>query len=285
MQEYMIQKGFWSLDEESELSTAGKRMDTLKEEMFNHYAAFKSAQVEKFRQLLLKLRLRAGELFKKKHAYDINTCSGLAMVYQLQFLLSRNVIDSEGNLITDIDDYFIKALCEQYVANRPSDHEIRQISKMDLWRGIWHASKGSTSVFGVSGVALSDEQRSLLGWTRLYDNVNEAASPPVKVVLDDDDLLDGWLIVQHKKQEAEKQGNNDARNIQPNAQEVFIPAETNEDARRIEAMNDIDSQLMKRQRTQLVKTYGKIEEQDLPSSKQEILMQATQAFADRVRNR
>jgi len=287
MQAYMLAHGFWSIEEETELSTASTRIDALKEEMYSSYAAFKSTQVERLRRMLTKARTRAGELFRKRHNYDIYTCDGLATIHRLQYVLARTAVDIEGHAIVDMDDFYMRQLAEQYTLSKPSDEEIRQLSKSAIWQTIWHSSKGSTGVFGVPAVNFSDEQRNLISWSRLYDNINESMEPPEKTVLEDDDLLDGWLILQYKKREAEKQKGRSGGYGQRHggAQEVFIPAETAEDARRIEGMNSFEGKITKRQRANLVKQYGRIEEQNMPDSRQEIMMEATKAFAERMKRR
>lgn len=287
MYKFIISYGFWSIEEESELETAATRIDGIKEEMYKNYAAYKSVQVEKLRTSLNKARIRAGMLFQKKHAYDIYTCTGLASIYQLQYLLSKNAFYEDGKPAIDIDNIFMQQLSEQYVLNRPNDNEIRQLSKFELWKSIWHSSKGSTSVFGVAASQLSDEQRNLISWSRLYDNINESMEPPTKEVLDDDDLLDGWLIIQHKKRENEKGGGDSSSyaNRHGGAQEIFVPVETTEDARRVNSMNDIEGNITKKQRENLIKKYGRIEEQNLPDAQQKMLMQATQAFTEKMRHR
>ena len=48
------------------------------------------------------------------------------------------------------------------------------------------------------------DQRNICVWSRMYDNVQESHECPSEDVLNDDDLLDGWFIIQRKKQEHDK---------------------------------------------------------------------------------
>ena len=283
MKDLMIANSLWSLEEETELSTIATRIDNAKEEMYRHYAGFQSDKVDKLRKSLHKMRIHAGRLFQKKHAYDIYTCTGVATIYQLQYWLAHNTVDKDGQPVIDLDDFRMRSLSEQYAMNRPADNDIRQISKIDTWKSVWNSSKGSTSVFGVSAVLLSEEQRSLIGWSRLYDNIMEAAAPPEKVVLEDDDLLDGWLIVQHHKNEEEKGQGGEAAKRHPGAQEIFIPVETYEDARRVEALNDAEARLTKQQRSRMVQRYGRVEEQHMPDSRMKIMMEAANMATQNIK--
>jgi hypothetical protein len=286
MQDYMIVNNLWSEAEEKEITEASVKMDGMKEDMYLKYAAFQSGKSKKIKKILEKFRLHIGELFKKKHTYDLYTCSGLASIYQLQYLISNNIIDDNNKPIdmSILDDFYIKQLCKQYSYGRINDSEIRQICKIDSWRSIWNSAKSSSSIFGVSAIELSDEQRSLVAWSRLYDNLQEAAEPPDKEVIDDDDLLDGWLIFQHKKRSTDQQNNNSSiQNLHPGAQEVFIMAETEDDARRINSVNDLGSQMVKNQRLNTIKQLGRVEEQNMPDSRQQIMMTAAEMFAQSAR--
>jgi hypothetical protein len=157
-----------------------------------------------------------------------------------------------------------------------SKNTIRLLSKADSWRSIWHSAKGSVGVFGVPAVSLSDEQRSLVSWSRLYDNIAESGEKPDKTVMDDDDLLDGWLIIQHKKGHGDGGANEELQNKHPGAHEVFIPVENQEDARRLENFNNPMGKMIKRQRSALIQKHGGVLEQDMPDSQMNMRMSATQ---------
>ena len=36
-------------------------------------------------------------------------------------------------------------------------------------------------------------------WSKMYDNVQESIDAPIQSVMEDDDALDGWFIVQNRK--------------------------------------------------------------------------------------
>jgi hypothetical protein len=130
---------------------------------------------------------------------------------------------------------------------------------------------------------LTDEQQNLIAWSKLYDNIHEHIEPPPSEVVEDDDLLDGWLILEQKKREKEQRERaGDDKGKRGGAQEMFIPAETPEDAKRIEAMNEPGMAFIKRQRMATLKTQKVVSEQHMPDSKQQINVQAAQQFRDRM---
>ena len=63
---------------------------------------------------------------------------------------------------------------------------------------------------------------------------------------------------------------------------MFIPAETAEDAKRIEGMNEAGAAFAKRQRMALLQKQGTVKEQHMPDSKQQISVQAATEFRERM---
>jgi hypothetical protein len=168
-----------------------------------------------------------------------------------------------------------------YLSGLLGDAQTRQIAKSPAWKMLWAAGK-TESLFGKGAIYLTDEQLSVINWSRMYDSVYESAECPSEIVLDDDDLLDGWLITQSKKREAEKNqqlGNNKGSN-KPGLQETFIPAETAEDAARIDSMNDPGARATKQQRVRLAQKHGQVKEENMPDAqltmRQQALLEATQ---------
>ena len=69
----------------------------------------------------------------------------------------------------------------------------------------------------------------------------------------------------------------------PGKQEIFIPAETSEDAQRIHDMNDVQARFQKRQREQLIVKHGEVSEQQMPDSQLLMRQQALQQLRDRAK--
>ena len=283
MAQMMIDNGLWTAEEENELSSMHVRLDALKAEMYGQYATFQSKRVEKTRKMLEKMRQRQSKLSSRKYEYDMYTREGVAELTRLQQLVFANVELNNGQMLPQdyISDGFGRSLLDSYMHNRPNDLQIRELSKTPKWRMLWSSGRQEGRVFGVPSARLTDEQQNIIAWSKLYDNIGESSEPPSKDVMDDDDLLDGWLIVEQKKREKEqKEGN--TKGTKRGAQEVFIPAETPDDARRIEAMNDAGANFTKRQRMALLHKHGTVEEQKMPDSKQAIAMKAAQEFRQRM---
>ncbi len=288
MLEIMISNNLWSMDEETELNSTPARLDALKLEMYNRYCNFQSTRVEQVRKTLDAMRQRQGELSRRKHQYDFYTTSGLAEHIRLQFLISKNLVNEEEKKIEDIEErseFWLSQIMQSYMTNKPDELQLRQLAKYPKWRMIWSSGRQEGRVFGVPSVWLTEEQQAVISWSKLYDNVNEHPESPPDEVIEDDDLLDGWIIAEQNKRTKERKERDKGGRNKRGAQEVFIPAESSEDAKRIEGLNDASEQFVKRQRMAALKKQGQVSEQHMPDSKQQISIQAAQQFRDRLKKK
>ena len=285
MLQVLLDNKLWTMEEEAELNSTPQRLDAVKVDLYSRHVAFQSRRVDQCRKMLARMRKRQRELTRRRHQYDMFTQEGLAQTARMQYLVERSTRDQHNEPV-DLSNtlWLLDRLLEEYTRNRPDEHDLRGLSRNPKWRMIWSSGRQEGRVFGVPSTSLTDEQQTLIAWSKLYDNVNEHMEPPPQEVIDDDDMLDGWIILEQKKREKEQreraQGSGKGK---PGAQEMYIVAETPEDAKRIEQMNDASAAFMKRQRMAVLKKGGVVGEQHMPDSKQTISLQAAQQFRDRVR--
>ena len=101
--------------------------------------------------------------------------------------------------------------------------------------------KGSDTL-GKPSCQFTRDQLSLCTYSTMYDNVHESMDSPNEKVIEDDDCLDGWFIVQQRKRDKDKkQQEVDSMITNPkiaNSQEVFVVARDNEAAQEIYDLNN-----------------------------------------------
>ncbi len=283
MLQILLDNHLWTMDEETELNSAPMRIDALKVEMFKRHVSFQSSRVEQTRRIVRRLRKRQAELSVRRHAYDFYTQTGLARTIQMQYLIARNTKDGNQQPVDleTCNDWLLRNLLEAYSSNRPGELELRALAQYHVWRMIWSSGRQEGRVFGVPSTWLTQEQQNLIAWSKLYDNINEHPEPPDKDVVEDDDLLDGWIIVEQKKRENAKREQEGGKH-KSGAQEVYVMADTQDDANRINNMNDASTAFMKRQRAAVLKTKKVVGEQHMPDAKQQMSVQAAQQFRERM---
>jgi len=147
---------------------------------------------------------------------------------------------------------------------------------------MWGARKCERGLFGIAAVDMTDEQRNLVSWSGLYENIQQHPNCPSDEVLEDDDLLDGWMIEQRKERERshnQKQADGITNEKIRNADEVFLMADTDDDARKIDELNDERAKHIKRQRFKVLKEKGTVNELDMPDTRQELIRQVNVRLA------
>ena len=105
----------------------------------------------------------------------------------------------------------------------------------------------------------------------MYDNIQESVDCPPKEIIEDDDMLDGLFIIQGKKREKEKLeqelDNQITNNKIKGSEEVFLMVnpEDKKQLERINNLNDPHSNMIKKQRMEVIKNSNDvIEHHKLP---------------------
>jgi hypothetical protein len=109
---------------------------------------------------------------------------------------------------------------------------------------------------------LTKDQIILCSFSNMYDGVYEHPESPSEKIIEDDDCLDGWFIVQKRKNDKfkkEQEGNAITKNPKiANAKEVFVMAQSKEEASNISSFNSYQSEQIKNQRIEQVVEQGTV---------------------------
>jgi hypothetical protein len=202
----------------------------------------------------------------------------------MRYLVGKSLMHEDGKSVWEGEEFWkntdplLEEATSAFIENKISEKDFREIARTDPWRSIWSCRKTEGSLFGVPTVDLTDEQRSIIIWSTLYDNIYDHPNCPLEEVVKDDDMIDGWLILQRRERE-KKQGkvqvedfiNNDKIR---NSGEVFIVAQTKEDAKKIDSLNDDQAKITRKQRLKYLNEKGHVDESQMPDTKMQLQMQA-----------
>jgi hypothetical protein len=278
---YLTDLGMWSLGDQQFIDDLPKQIEDMKADMYNAHEAFRSRIVEQLRKNIDAKVRDAHEILTRRHSYDAYTCEGLAINARMIYVLARSTVDAHDRPVDPTDDLAtFQEIVAQYTSSAIPDTQIRLLARTDPWRGIWTAGKAEGRIFGVPSTMLTDDQKMLITWSTMYDSIRENMECPDDIVINDDYLLDGWLIVQGRKKAASKKesGRKDVK-----GDEIYVVAETPEDAKRINSMNDTQSQLVKQQRKRVLAEQGEVRTEKLPDSQLQLRQMAVQAMRNRTK--
>lgn len=300
LETYLLRNKLWTPEKQARLDALPKEIEDLK---VNLYESVNNAQQRLvYREELANKKQAVEELYIEKHSFDYLTCSGFASYIKSKFILANTVFKNGGRFYFDSDAVF-DTLLNMIGSTRITEHEYRELSRTDPWRSYWNLSKNQ-NLFGFSVSEYTDEQRNLCSWSRMYDNIYESSHSPHESVIEDDDMLDGWMIKERREREKEQVkkegdelvGKNDKIR---NAGEVYVMCKTEYDiwgvpltndtrdaeikAKRVDSLNNPYAAMIKKQRLNVLKEKGVVNEVDMPDVKLELMTAINKMFSEKVK--
>jgi hypothetical protein len=269
--------GVFTDEDEAKIEGLPKEIENLKVKMFQNL--MRSSTRENLRKHLRLAEKQLKETMEKKLEHDIVTCEGYSSFSRGCWLVD-NCTRLENGSKFDWSCVNFLMVMSNYYNTQPTEKEIRELAKQDPFRTHWGASK--EKIFKNYGMELTDSQLGLILWSKLYDGIHENPDCPSDDVIQDDDLLDGWLIYDRRKRETEK-NKNSAEQHDMDADEIFIPIETSEDQSRVDSLNDPTSQMVVKQRHNQIQETGAIKHGELNDVKRDLQVQANEQYKNQVR--
>jgi hypothetical protein len=179
------------------------------------------------------LRLVEEKLMKHlstKLNYYHNTVEGVSETNRISWLISRSCYIDNKIVYQDEENSDIAQIVNAWNRSTLSDKALRDLARNEPWRSTWITRKSlGTTLFKIEDdCELSSSQKGLTIWSQTYDSVRESPDCPLDIVIEDDDMLDGWFILENRKreQEAKEKSNEDSLGNSKivNSQEVMMVA-------------------------------------------------------------
>tara|TARA_R110000824_G_scaffold10146_3_gene45068 strand:+ start:1475 stop:2524 length:1050 start_codon:yes stop_codon:yes gene_type:complete len=235
--------GLWSKADEKRLKEMPKLLEDAKVKLYMAYAAYQKRGP--IRKHITKVKKEFEELLIKKNYFRNEGLEGAAELLKTRYLVCSNITDLDGNRLWKYGEFFeqshkfINLILKKYIEFQVTEKEVRELSRNDPWRSLWSAGKTESGVFGMPSSKLTADQKHIIIWSRIYDSVYESQECPNEEVIEDDDMIDGWLTLQNRKREEDKK-NSQSERSDAKGDEVYIVADTQSDAQRIYGMNSPD---------------------------------------------
>jgi hypothetical protein len=284
---YLVNAGLWDYSSDGLLKKLEIQIEDYKVDLFKNF--LNPNRLKSIRRSLDSTRKRYESMYSIRHSFDHLTPKGYANILKNQFIISHSIYDTNNNLIFNFDNKNIELNLLnniiEFLANSTIDIKtFRQIARSDIWRNYWSANKDR--IFDKPTINWTDEQRTLVVLTKMYDSAYESMDCPPDNMFDDDDMFDGWMINQRRendkirnKNRTEKMFGNKGLN---KAQEIFLVANSKEEAEAIYGLNDSSSQRIIDERNKVIKSSSTdIQEANLPDVQRNIMMQQQNMIKNR----
>jgi len=282
---FLIANQLWSVNGDKNLEQIVHAIEDIKVDLFK--AAFNVGRCQKLRERLFKTKDKYQQMLETRHSLDYVTAHGYAESIKNQFIILSTLYDDKGKLVCR-DPHLMNYNFFAYVLDAISEHLLsatiyRELARTEPWRSYWVISEGKP--FDRSPVEWTDDQKSLVLFSKMYDNAYQHPNCPDDNIIQDDDKFDGWLI--HNKREREKERS--ARRIEQQhskygkANEIFVVAGTQEEAKEINDMNTFEAKLTKKRRELAIAQKGVVKEWQMPDVQDKVHIEQQRALRDRFK--
>ena len=282
--EWMMENELWTYEEDLKIKQITEEIENLK---VNVYKKYNNGRLRESARIYLRAAEEGlKQLENKKNGYDGNTCEGIAQLDKSMFLIE--CCSYVGGEKLDPNSLDLNNLLNKYYSLILKEADSREIARSEPWRSTWGLRETNTiNLFSNRDRELSVDQKNLLIWSRMYDNIQESMECPSDKVIEDDDALDGWFIEQRRKNEREKAVGVIEDSIQndkiKNSQEVIVFADNKTDAKTIHEMNSPNSKVIKKERQEVIKEKGSAVDLDFADQKMRLGNMAHEQFKNKFR--
>lgn len=285
MTNIMINLGLWTRDTDKTIKQLEKRIETSKVELFENF--MRPDSQKKIRKNLESAKDQLNRITSKKSDFSANTLEGYAASIKNEYMICQNLYKNSKRMFNDNDSDSNSYSQFNEIVFEINKHTIsiadfKKIARHYIWKSYWNAHKNNP-IFPGPVSEWTDDQRSLVSFSQMYDSIYEHPDSPPETVIEDDDMLDGWMIVQKRKVEkAKKQMAVDELNPNlKNASEVFLFSKNNDEAEDIISLNSKESLHRMKEKLAYVKNVGSAQDSSLPDVKRDLLTQTRDALKTR----
>lgn len=259
----LIYLNLWTKDTNMIVKDIEKKIDNNKAD---YYSNFKFSDKKKsIKKNLDNYRKQLHNILHQKEELYSNTLEGYANSIKNEFIITHTLYKNDKlvfNNSRDENNYLLfNSVVSELNKHTINISDFKKLARSNIWRSYWNIKKNN-----VFDTDLTDDQRTLIGISQMYDRVYEHPDCPSDEVIEDDDALDGWMIVQKRKTEKDKkQQQVDSLNPKlKNAQEVFLFANNNDEAQEIVGLNNLEGLNRMKSKINHVNKFGLTEESQLP---------------------
>lgn len=281
----LVTKNLWTPVDDKRVEEISKKIEDLKVQAYeNHH---KKKDLHYIKASIRQLENHISEISIKKAQLKTNTCEGIAEEERRSWLIVNSTyLDGE---IYDFEEISESQVINFYVSNNISLEKIREIARKDPWRSMWTAAKTNSELFNKPTTSFSESQLALCSFSNMYENVYQSMECPPQSVINDDDCLDGWFVVQRRKAEQHKKEKDRQQIFKnkriANADEVYVVTNSLEDAENINDMNSQTAKIIKNERIRKIDEAGRVKQTDFKDVQNDFAMRKNQAVVQQLRGR
>jgi len=284
--DHLVSMGVWNYSGDDNFKNLETQIDDLKIDLYKNF--LNPTKIKSLRRTLNNTRQAINAQYNIRHSLDQYTLSGYSQYVKNQYIIIHSLYNNDNtrifNSIDNVDYNFLIELSNLVSSNTIDISIFKQIARSDIWKSYWSAD--SNNLFDKSVINWTDEQKTLVVLTKMYDSAYQHPECPPDSVFEDDDMFDGWMILQRRENEKTRNKNRtekllDGKKLNK-AGEIFLVANSKEEAQNIYSLNDNNSRHIIKERENVIKnTSETIDVGQLPDVQRDLTMQTNQQFKNR----
>jgi hypothetical protein len=261
MLEWMIEKGLWTDKDDERVKGLEKDLEKLKIAIYNN-------RENDFVREEVRKGIRAGEtqlseMLSKKGEYESNTCEGISLIARYRWIVENCCTYPNGETY-DFSEMSPEYVLSEYQNSFLTEKQLRELARTEPWKSQWSVSSNSgKSVFLYPEKEITQDQKGILIWASMYDNIQEHMECPSDTVLEDDDILDGWFLIQRdkrKKEKLEQEFESSTNEKIKNSNEVFMVGNAQDTVAKADALNNPTAKMHKKAREKQIERQGNVQQ-------------------------
>lgn len=281
---YLVENALWTTNGDDELKKIEKTIDDLKIDLYKNF--WNDSKRDSVKYQISSIRSLYNKMYNVRHSFDHLTPLGYSNLLKGQYIFIHSLYNSKNQRvfksIKNADFYKLNYFFDFVNSNMIDIVTFKKIARSDNWRSYWSANK--QNLFDKPAISWTDEQKTLVVLTKMYDNAHEHPECPSDDVFEDDDAFDGWIILQ-KRENEELRNKNKAEKLLKGknldkANEVFLVAKSNKEANSIYGLNNSVGKNTIKERTRAIANKKVVKEADLPDVQRNILAENNKKFME-----
>jgi hypothetical protein len=239
----LIRDNLWNKDKSNHCELLLKQLEKTKIELYLKF--IDPVNRKNCKQLIQEIKTKINNYHNDKYYFYHMSLEGYAHSIKNQFIIAHTVYKNDELIFKDdwnnIDISLLDSISSEIYKKNLGLDEIRYLSKQELWKSFWSASK--ENVFAPPTTQWTDEQILIVNISKSLDSIREHPECPTEDIINDSDALDGWMLFQHDKTQKEKKKQQleerlGLKNNKGGVNELFVLTDNKEEAREIFDLND-----------------------------------------------
>lgn len=222
-------------NELDEIDQLPAKIDDIKVDYLFAYQQKSEFSMKVLKKTIDAMRKKLFKLLSKKNTYYNITADAWADYNTKLWTISECLYDKNMVKI-NTDSYVFVNKVYNNLDQIPSDF-YRKIARHQEWSLYWGCKD---NLFNHAANSLNEEQITIINTSKMFDAIQQNPNCPDKEVLDDSDLLDGWLINNSRKRDGDIAKRDIDKQLDRSGVKggnIFVVAKDSEDAKRINNMN------------------------------------------------